>query len=261
MNCTLKEMGKKIAIITGVSRLKGIGRATCLELARRGFDIFFTYYLPYDRQMSWGVEDNEPQQILEEISTLGVRCSCMELDLTEEDAIPKLMDAVTTQLGDPLVLVNNATYSTDTSVESLTASELDKHYALNVRATTLLTLHFIRTFAFEKQGRIINLTSGQSLGPMPGEIAYAITKGAIETLTYTLASEIASKGITINAVNPGPNDTGWMNRELEDQLLAQSPMGRVGRPTDTAKLIGFLASEDAEWITGQVIHSEGGFKR
>ena len=96
---------------------------------------------------------------------------------------------------------------------------------------------------------------------MPGEIAYAITKGAIETLTYTLASEIASKGITINAVNPGPNDTGWMNRELEDQLLAQSPMGRVGRPTDTAKLIGFLASEEAEWITGQVIHSEGGFKR
>ena len=96
---------------------------------------------------------------------------------------------------------------------------------------------------------------------MPNEIAYAITKGAIETLTNTLSQEIASKGITINAVNPGPNDTGWMNNKMKKELLDQFPMNRVGVPEDTAKLIGFLASEDAEWITGQIIHSEGGFKR
>ena len=95
---------------------------------------------------------------------------------------------------------------------------------------------------------------------MPNEIAYAITKGAIETLTYTLSQEIASKGITINAVNPGPNDTGWMDDELKSKLIGQFPMKRIGKPKDTAKLIGFLVSEDAEWITGQIIHSEGGFK-
>ena len=96
---------------------------------------------------------------------------------------------------------------------------------------------------------------------MPNEIAYAITKGAIETLTYTLSQKIASKGITINAVNPGPNDTGWMNEKMKTELLSQFPMNRIGKPKDTANLIGFLASKEAEWITGQIINSEGGFKR
>jgi 3-oxoacyl-[acyl-carrier protein] reductase len=122
-------------------------------------------------------------------------------------------------------------------------------------------MEFITRFSFKKGGRIVNLTSGQSLGPMPSEIAYAITKGAIETLTYTLSQEIAAKGITINAVNPGPNDTGWMDDQLKADLIKRFPMKRLGTPQDTANLIGFLASEEAEWITGQIIHSEGGFKR
>ena len=96
---------------------------------------------------------------------------------------------------------------------------------------------------------------------MPNEIAYAITKSAIENLTYTLSSEIAVKGITINAVNPGPNDTGWMNKELKKELIKSFPMGRMGQPSDIANLIAYLISEEAEWITGQIIHSEGGFKR
>ena len=124
-----------------------------------------------------------------------------------------------------------------------------------------MSLEFIKQFEFNKNGRIINLSSGQSLGQMPNEIAYAITKGAIETLTYTLSHKIASKGITINAVNPGPNDTGWINEELRNSLIKQFPMKRIGQPKDTAKLVGFLTSKDADWITGQIIHSEGGFKR
>ncbi len=165
------------------------------------------------------------------------------------------------RLGFPLVLVNNAAYSTQTTIDSLTASELNKHYEINLKATTLLTIEFVKQFNFSKNGRIINLSSGQSLGQMSNEIAYAITKGGIETLTCTLSQEIASKGITINSVNPGPNDTGWMDKKMKRELLNQFPMGRIGTPKDTAKLIGFLASEDAEWITGQIIHSEGGFKR
>ena len=164
-------------------------------------------------------------------------------------------------MGNPLVLVNNATYSTETTINNITANELDKHYQVNLKATTLLTIEFIKRFRFTENGRIINLTSGQSLGPMPDEIAYTITKGAIETLTYTLSQEIASKGITINSVNPGPNDTGWMTEELKKDMLVRFPMNRIGEPKYTAKLIGFLASEDAEWITGQIIHSEGGFIR
>lgn len=254
-------MNNRIALVTGVSRLKGIGRAICFELASKGFDIFFTYWLPYDKNMPWSVSENEPEVILKEILDFGVRCEKMELDLSDEKAYEVLFSAVKKKLGNPLVLVNNATYSTETTIDNLTASELDKHYVINLRATTLLSLEFIKQFEFNKNGRIINLSSGQSLGQMPNEIAYAITKGAIETLTYTLSHKIASKGITINAINPGPNDTGWMDEGLKNKLLNQFPMKRIGEPKDTAKLIGFLTSEDAEWITGQIIHSEGGFKR
>jgi len=254
-------MNRKIAIVTGVSRLQGLGRAICCELAKREFDIFFTYWTEYDNQMPWKVNKNEPELIQQEIIELGVNCEKIELDLSNENSIEILFDAVKVKLGCPSVLVNNATYSTTTTINNLTSKELDKHYNINLKATTLLTLEFVKQFEFSKNGRIINLSSGQSLGQMPNEIAYAITKGAIETLTNTISQEIALKGITINAVNPGPNDTGWMDEKMKKELLKRFPMHRIGEPRDTAKLIGFLTSEDAEWITGQVIHSEGGFKR
>lgn len=254
-------MSRKIAIVTGVSRLKGIGRAICCELAKREFDIFFTYWTEYDNQMSWKVAENEPDLIQQEIRDFGVKCEKLELDLSLQNAVEELFRSVNNKMGKPQVLINNATYSTQTSIENLTAKELDKHYEVNLKATTLLTIEFIKQFDFTKNGRIINLTSGQSLGQMPNEIAYAITKGAVETLTTALSQEIAAKGITINAVNPGPNDTGWMDQETKKVLLDRFPMNRIGKPQDTAKLIGFLVSEDAEWITGQIIHSEGGFKR
>ncbi|MFK7970825.1 MAG: SDR family oxidoreductase [Bacteroidia bacterium] len=254
-------MNRKVALVTGVSRLQGIGFAVCCELAKRGFDIFFTYWTDYDQSMPWGVAEDEPDTIQEKINEFGGRCEKLALNLAGDHAPEVLLEAVERTLGMPHVLVNNATYSTQTTIENLTADDLDKHYEVNLKATTLLTLDFIRRFDFDENGRIINLTSGQSLGPMPDEIAYAITKGAIETLTYTLSQRIASKGITINAVNPGPNDTGWMDEKLKNELTKQFPMKRVGKPEDTAKLIGFLVSEEAEWITGQIIHSEGGFMR
>ena len=254
-------MSHKVAIVTGVSRIKGIGRAICIELAKRKHDIFFTYWTEYDQQMPWSVDDNEPDLIQEEIKDLGVRCEKIELDLSSENSAELLFDSITESFGEASVLVNNATFSTETEINTITGSDLDKHYAVNVKATTLLIAEFVKRFNSQKQGRIVNLTSGQSLGQMPNEIAYAMTKGAIETLTVTLSSQLAGKGITINAVNPGPNDTGWMNKELKESLGQQFPMGRIGQPKDTAKLIGFLANDDAEWITGQIIHSEGGFKR
>lgn len=254
-------MKRKIAIVTGVSRLKGIGRAICIELAKRDFDIFFTYWKAYDDQMPWKVGADEPQRIADEIRSCGVRCEHLELDLSHEDSIESLFGHVEEKLGNPHVLVNNATYSTETSIETISAQELDKHYQINLRATTLLTVGFVKRFRYQEGGRIINMSSGQSLGQMPNEIAYAITKGAIETLTTTLSQQIAAQGITINAVNPGPNDTGWMDDNLKETLKNQFPMNRIGTPKDTAHLIGFLASPEAAWITGQIIHSEGGFKR
>jgi 3-oxoacyl-[acyl-carrier protein] reductase len=93
------------------------------------------------------------------------------------------------------------------------------------------------------------------------ESAYAATKGAIEAFTRTLAAEVGHKGITVNAVNPGPTDTGWISGELEQDLLPRFPLGRIGQPEDAARLVAFLASDEAAWITGQIINSEGGFVR
>ena len=157
--------------------------------------------------------------------------------------------------------MNNATYSTQTDIDNFSATELDKHYDINLKATSLLTIEFIKRFTLQQGGRIINLTSGQSLGEMCNEIAYAVTKGAVETLTKTISQKIAAKGITINAVNPGPTDTGWMDENVTALMLEKSPMGRIGTPKDASRIVAFLASDEAEWITGQIIHSEGGFRR
>ncbi len=137
-------------------------------------------------------------------------CEKLELDLSLVKSVELLFEEVERKLGRATVLINNATYSTQTDIDTFSAAELDKHYEINLRATALLIIEFVKRFHFTQGGRIINLTSGQSLGEMPSEIAYAVTKGAIETLTKTISQLIAAKGITINAVNPGPTtQVGW----------------------------------------------------
>jgi 3-oxoacyl-[acyl-carrier protein] reductase len=251
----------KIAIITGASRLNGIGASICHLLADNGFDIFFTYWTNYDSEMPWGIELNEPLKLKNDLLAKNIRVSSLELDLTKEDSPNILFDYVIKELGFPKVLINNAAYSTNNDYSNLTFQELDKHYTVNIRATTILSTLFAQKFKFKNGGRIINLTSGQFKGAMPGELAYATTKGAIDALTITLSAEVAKLGITVNAVNPGPTDTGWMTEENKKELMPLFPFGRIGEPNDVAKLIKFLVSEDADWITGQIIHSEGGFIR
>ena len=254
-------MTKRVAIVTGVSRLKGIGRAICIALAKQGHDIFFTYYQVYDEQMEWGADENAVEAITAELKNIGVSCASLEIDLTSDRAADTVMNKAISTLGPVSILVNNATYSTASQILTIETSNLDQHYAVNIKANVLLTQAFIKNFKTGSHGRIINMSSGQALSPMHHEIAYAMTKSAIDTLTVTLSSTLAAKGITINSVNPGPTDTGWMTDDLEKVLKSASPPGRIGRPEDTARLIAFLVSEDAAWITGQVIHSEGGFDR
>ena len=242
----------RVAVVTGAGRRAGIGAAICRALAGKGTDVLFTH---------WGTSENEPRTLLEELRGAGVRAGAMELDLSLTESPERLLDAVTELLGPPSILVNNAAHSTRDGYKALDAATLDAHYAVNLRATALLSVVFAQRFDGETGGRIVNLTSGQSLGPMPGELAYAATKGAIEAFTRTLAAEVGHKGMTVNAVNPGPTDTGWMTEELRQELSAKFSARRVGEPEDAARLVAFLASDEAAWITGQVIHSEGGFLR
>ena len=250
------------ALVTGVSRRAGIGAAIARALARDGADIFITYYRPYDRAAGLAAEADEPQEILDDLRGWNIRAEGLELDLSDPKAPKELFDRAEAKCGQISILVNNATCSLRDGVEKLTPEHIDRHYVVNIRAMALLCAEFVRRFrAIRSQGvygRIINLSSGQGLASMPGELAYAATKGAVDAFTRSLSAEVANLGITVNAVDPGATDTGWMPVELKAKWKAESPMGRIGTPEDAARIVRFLASPEAEWITGQVIHSRGG---
>jgi 3-oxoacyl-[acyl-carrier protein] reductase len=257
---TLPLLGQ-VALVTGASRHRGIGAATCRALAERGADVAFSHWLRYDAAFPWAGGPDEPDDLAAELAGLGVRAVAIKWDLARADTLEPLLDVVEARLGPISILVNNAAYSTSDGYERLDAGTIDAHVAVNLRATMLLSAAFARRFAGDRPGRIINLTSGQSLGPMPDELAYGATKGAVEAFTRSLAPAVAAKGITVNAINPGPTDTGWISPDLRAELLPKFPMGRLGTPQDAARLIAWLAGPEAGWVTGQVIHSEGGFFR
>ena len=248
----------KTALITGVGRLAGIGAAIAHELAAGGASVYLTYHHAYDEEMPWIANADEPDLLLQALHADGVQAAGADMDLSQPATPAVLFDAAEAALGPIDILVNNATYSMRDGIDALDAATLDRHYAVNVRGMMLLCAEFVRRFSRKEGGRIINLTSGQGLGPMPGELAYVATKGAVDAFTLSLSAEVAGRGITVNAIDPGIADTGWIDDELRAQLLREAPTGRIGTPTDAARLVAFLASEDAAWITGQVIRSRGG---
>jgi 3-oxoacyl-[acyl-carrier protein] reductase len=158
----------------------------------------------------------------------------------------------------PHILVNNAAAGRLGGIDTLDAEMLDEHYAVNVRGMALLCAEFLRRFKAGHGGRIINLTSGQSLGPMSDTLAYATSKGAVEAFTLSLSPDAMRRGITVNAIDPGATDTGWMTEGQKAAWIANAAGGRLGFPEDAARLAAFLASDEAQWITGQIIHSRGG---
>lgn len=250
----MTQLKNKTAIITGASNPRDIGTAICRKLASQGINIFFTH---------WNADNDWILNFQQEIVNMGLHCEGLEIDLANAGAASVIFNTVVTKLGYPSVLVNNAAHSTNDGYHLLDAKTLDEHYAVNMRTTFLLCAEFARRFPTSglTAGRIINMTSGQDIGPMAGELAYAATKGAITAFTRSLSQEVAPLGITVNAVNPGPTDSTWMTDEIREHLLPKFPMGRIGLPEDVASTIAFLASDEAKWITGQIIHSEGGYIR
>jgi len=154
------------------------------------------------------------------------------------------------------VLVANHARSSAEDLEHLTATELDLSYAVNVRATLLL----VQAWAVQDvpDGRVVLLTSGQHRGPMPGELPYVASKGALQQVTASLAAHLAPRGTTVNVVDPGATETGWADDAMRRQVLAEQPSGRWGQPEDAARLIAWLVSDEGRWVTGQTITSSGG---
>lgn len=250
-------------LVTGVSRRAGIGYATACRLAAYGADVFCHHFASHDADQPWGGDDIEA--VLDGVRAHlagDARCADLHADLADPVAPHELIAAAVAAFGRVDALVcNQALSGSDGTLAQVTAAGLDRHWAVNARASILLTQAFAAQHDEGRHGAIVFLTSGQALGPMPGELAYAAAKAAIAGVTVTIADELAERHIRVNTVNPGPVDTGYFTPELRETVTARFPSGRVGQPDDAARLIAWLVTDEASWVTGQVIDSEGGFRR
>ncbi|WP_127473755.1 SDR family oxidoreductase [Microbacterium sulfonylureivorans] len=275
----------KTALVTGVSRRRGIGFAVASKLARLGASVFIHHYSPHDADQPWGGDDLDAVRAgLREALTPEASLGDLSADLRDAAEISRLVDAARGLTGRLDILVcNHAQSGGDGSILDMTAERLDGFWAANTRSTLLLTREFAalhgspapgarpgertgRTEPFaEPVGRVFWMTSGQIHGPMRGEVAYATSKAALAGITKTVAAELLDLGIILNTIDPGPVNTGYLDPETTDrpleeltELVRATPFGRFGHPDDPARLIAWLSTPDGAWVVGQVLSSDGG---
>jgi 3-oxoacyl-[acyl-carrier protein] reductase len=247
--------GRPVALVTGVGRTVGIGAGIAARLAASGWDIAFTYWTAYDERMPWGVEPAATHAVERSLSGHGVAVAAIEADLADARSPALLFDEAERRLGNVAALVMCHCESVDSGLLDATVESFDRHFAVNARASWLLIREFGRRFGGPHgTGRIISLTSDATVGNLP----YGASKAALDRITLAAAHELAHLGVTANAINPGPVDTGWMTDELRQSVLRRTPLGRLGTPQDTAHLVEFLCSPAGGWINGQLLMSNGG---
>jgi 3-oxoacyl-[acyl-carrier protein] reductase len=248
----MKERGA--VLVTGASRRIGIGAEVVRVLAAAEWKVFTTWWTPYDASMPWGAAAGDVDELLSATGATGV-----EADLADPSAPALLFAAAEAAVGPVRALVNVHTYDPGGGLDEIDGDELDRHLAINVRGTYLLCREFAHRYRPEHgPGRIVNFLSGP---PLIGSVAYATSKGAVHWMTLSIAGELAPRGITVNAINPGPTDTGWMTSELQSRLTEVNPIGRISAPRDAANLVRFLLSDEGGWLTAQFLHSDGGFSQ
>jgi 3-oxoacyl-[acyl-carrier protein] reductase len=232
------------ALITGVSRKRGIAAAIADRLRGDGLGVVTAGWSPYDSDVHPGIDEQTDTDL--------------QFDLGDPSGPMQLLDAAEKKAGLISALVIAHTYDPGGGLFEMTPELIDRHMAINVRGSLLLMRAFAERISKPSTaGRIVIFTSGP---PQAGAIGYAASKGALEWITYSAATELGPRGITVNAINPGPNDTGWMTQAIEDEAAQRTPLRRTGRPEDAAALVSFLLSDDGAFINGQVITSDGGHR-
>ena len=249
-------------LITGASRPLGIGATLARRFAEAGAAVAIHGYSAYDVAIGHqSAAPNATESLEAQLRAMGLSVSAVtSSDLTQAGAAEAVVEEAAAKLGGLDGLVLNHAYSTYGEIGDWTPEHIDAHLIVNVRAAMMMIQSFARQVDVAKNNAITLFTSGQYLGPMTSEIAYAVSKEATIGLCKQASYALGDKHIRVNCINPGPNDTGYCFGASHQAIADMFPAGRWGTPDDTADLALFLHSEYAKWITGQVIASEGGFR-
>lgn len=249
----------KNAIVTGAGRNTGIGAEVCRTLAKNGINVYFTSYDYYDMTVA-DISQEDYKKTLNECKEYGVNTFFAIYNLTKNKEIVRLFDEAESKMGNVDILVNCSCYHIHDDILKVSEEMLNDNFSINAKSVMLLCREFYSRF-LGKDGRIINFSSTQSLEALTTEISYAISKASVPVIVSTLAPIMASKGITINAVNPGATDVGDIHDNNMHEYLGSNKFSRLGLPSDAANLVQFLVSDAGKWITGQTINSEGAICR
>ncbi|WLD56673.1 3-oxoacyl-ACP reductase FabG [Salinispirillum sp. LH 10-3-1] len=239
---------QKVALVTGASR--GIGKAIALELASRGYKVAGT-----------ATSDSGAERITAYLADAGVTGHGYNMNVNDSESINAALAQIKTDLGDPLVVVNNAGITQDNLFLRMKESEWDDVINTNLSSVFRIAKACIKPMTKARWGRIISVSSVIGSMGNAGQVNYGASKAGIEGFTRSLAKEIASRNITVNAVAPGFIQTDMTDElpvEHKEKILAQVPLGRLGQAEEVAKVVAFLAGDDAAYVTGETLHVNGG---